>query len=105
MRRAQSRSRFDPDRTAGVPLLPEEPRSLAGTSALISNGRTDPIVAPEETERLAGLLRDAGADVEVAWQPGGHQLTRADVATARAWLERKRASVQKGGGAKPPGQR
>jgi phospholipase/carboxylesterase len=53
---------------------------------LISNGRVDPIVPLAETERLASLLRAAGAGVEVLLQPAGHQLTQADLAAAQAWL-------------------
>lgn len=69
-----------------VPLMPDPLPSLTGTHVLISNGRSDPLVSSEETERLAALLRDAGADVTLAWQPGGHQLTQSDLQTARAWL-------------------
>ena len=71
---------------AMVPLTPDPLPSLSGTRVLISNGRADPLVAPEETERLAELLRAAGADVTLEWQPGGHQLTQADIRAARAWL-------------------
>ncbi|HTI39759.1 MAG TPA: alpha/beta hydrolase [Vicinamibacterales bacterium] len=73
---------------AMVPLVPDPLPPLAGKHVLVSNGRADPTVPPAETERLVQLLRSAGADVTLAWQPGGHQLTEADVATARAWLER-----------------
>ena len=44
---------------------------LTAPACSISNGRMDPIVSPEETERLARLLQRAGADVEVHWQPAG----------------------------------
>jgi phospholipase/carboxylesterase/glyoxalase family protein len=67
-----------PDRQASL---------LAGTRVLISNGRIDPIVSPEETERLARLLQGAGADVEVHWQPAGHQLMPSDFAVAKTWLQ------------------
>lgn len=60
---------------------------LAGTRVLISNGRIDPIVSPEETERLARLLQREGADVEVHWQPAGHQLMPSDFAVAKTWLQ------------------
>ena len=60
---------------------------LAGARVLISNGRIDPIVSPEETERLATLLQRAGADVEVHWQPAGHQLMPSDFAVAKTWLQ------------------
>ena len=57
-----------------VPLEPDPLPSIGGTRVLISNGRVDPLVSEQETERLARLLQRAGADVEVHWQPAGHQL-------------------------------
>ena len=71
---------------AMVPLVPEPLPSLASTRVLLSSGRRDPLVAAVETERLATLLRKAGADVTLVWQPGGHELTREDVDAARSWL-------------------
>jgi predicted esterase len=70
-----------------VPLEPSPLPSIAGTRVLISNGRTDPIVSAGETERLAKLLQRAGADVEVHWQPAGHQLMPGDFAVAKTWLQ------------------
>jgi len=74
---------------AMVPLVPDfrQERPLAGARVLISNGNIDPIVPAEETERLARLLQQAGADVEVHWQPAGHQLMPADFAVAKTWLQ------------------
>jgi predicted esterase len=72
---------------AMVPLEPEPLPSIDGTRVLISNGRMDPIVSPDETERLAKLLQRAGADVEVQWQPAGHQLMPGDFAVAKTWLQ------------------
>ena len=69
-----------------VPLVPETLPKLAATPVLLSNGRSDPLVSPEETERLAVLLRSTGADVTVSWQNSGHELTDRDVITAREWL-------------------
>ena len=71
---------------AMVPLVPDSQPRLDGARVLISNGRQDPLVAPAETERLAGLLRGAGADVTVEWQQAGHELTQGDVAAAHRWL-------------------
>jgi predicted esterase len=70
-----------------VPFEPEPSASPTPVRVLISNGRMDPIVSPEETERLARLLQRAGADVEVHWQPAGHQLMPADFAVAKTWLQ------------------
>jgi predicted esterase len=74
---------------AMVPLVPEsrQPGALAGTRVLISNGEMDPIAGREETERLAGLLQERGADVEVHWQSAGHELMPGDFAVAKAWLQ------------------
>ena len=72
---------------AMVPLIPEPLPSLAATPVLLSNGRTDPLVSREQTERLHLLLQHAGADVTLEWQPAGHELTARDVDTARRWLE------------------
>jgi len=70
-----------------VPLEPDPLPSLTDFRALISNGKADPIVTTEETERLARLLQRAGADVELHWQPAGHQLMPADFNAARTWLD------------------
>ena len=69
-----------------VPLEPEHVPELQGTSVLVAGGRADPIVPQEQTDRLAELLRDAGAEVTVEWQPGGHGLTQGDVDTAQRWI-------------------
>lgn len=69
-----------------VPLEPDPLPALTGFHALISNGRSDPTVSPQETERLAKLLQRAGADVELHWQPADHQLMPSDFSAARTWL-------------------
>jgi predicted esterase len=72
---------------AMVPFEPDPVPALNGATVLISNGRIDPLVSPEETERLARLLQRAGAGVEVHWQPAGHQLMPSDFAVAKTWLQ------------------
>jgi len=72
---------------AMVPLVPDPLPSLPRTRVLLSNGTMDPIVSADETERLAKLFRDAGADVTLVWQPAGHVLTQGDVTAARQWLK------------------
>jgi predicted esterase len=71
---------------AMVPLVPEPLPSLAATPVFMSCGQADPLVPPQESERLAGLFRRAGADVAMVWQPAGHELTAGDVTQARDWL-------------------
>ena len=74
---------------AMVPLVPDsrQPNALAGTRVLISNGKMDPMVPADQTEQLARLLHERGADVEVHWQGAGHQLMPADFAVAKTWLQ------------------
>jgi phospholipase/carboxylesterase len=71
---------------AMVPLVPD-PLPHLDARVLISNGRIDPIVPAQETERLVHLLRSGGAAVDLRWQSAGHQLTQTDVSTARNWLQ------------------
>ena len=71
---------------AMVPLVPEPMPSLSGTHVLISNGERDPLVSASETGRLTGLFRAAGADVTLAWQPAGHELTQGDITAAEEWI-------------------
>ena len=57
---------------------------------LLSAGKFDPIARPETVGALAGMLRQAGAQVTVEIQPSGHELTAPDIAVARSWLEQNR---------------
>jgi predicted esterase/catechol 2,3-dioxygenase-like lactoylglutathione lyase family enzyme len=71
------------------PMVPFEPSpvpKLDGTSVFIGAGRGDTMVTPEQTERLVALLRSAGADVTVHWDPGGHTVSDGEVEAARQWI-------------------
>lgn len=78
-----------------VPFIPENAVSLIGTRVFIGAGEGDPIVPAAHSERLAELLQICGADVTLTWQPGGHTLTRADVAAAYDWLEASRQQEER----------
>jgi phospholipase/carboxylesterase len=71
---------------AMVPFEPETPPDLSETPVYLAAGHTDQIVPAENTERLAQLLREAGAEVTLDWQPGGHGIGRAEIEGARDWL-------------------
>lgn len=71
------------------PMLPLDPPpvpDLRGKSVLIVAGRRDPLVPAASTERLAGALQEAGAEVTVEWHPGGHGLIRSDVEAVARWF-------------------
>jgi len=74
---------------AMVPFEPTLVPNLEGKSVLMSQGRTDPLIPGVAAERLAGLLRHGGAQVDLAWQPGGHEIGRGDVIAAQEWLAKK----------------
>jgi predicted esterase len=71
-----------------VPFEPDVLPELAGTRVFVGAGREDAMVPAAQTERLATLLGDAGADVTVHWEPGGHAVAPGEVEAARAWLAR-----------------
>jgi phospholipase/carboxylesterase len=79
---------------AMVPFEPGAPAELSGHAVLLSQGRQDPLIPASGAERLAAILRAAGADVELAWQPGGHGLTQGDVTVASKWLAERTAAVR-----------
>jgi predicted esterase/catechol 2,3-dioxygenase-like lactoylglutathione lyase family enzyme len=71
------------------PMLPFEPEKLpdlSGTSVFIGAGDRDPMAPRQTVERLATVLRDAGADVTMHWTPGGHAITKEELAAAQEWM-------------------
>jgi predicted esterase len=71
---------------AMVPLVPEELPDLRGVPAFMGAGQFDSMIPPRQTEQLAQLLRQAGADVTLHWEPSSHALNRAEVQAATTWL-------------------
>ncbi|MBK9711296.1 MAG: alpha/beta hydrolase [Kouleothrix sp.] len=71
---------------AMVPLVPEELPDLRGVPVFMGAGQLDALIPPAQTEGLAQLLRQAGADVTLHWEPGNHALNQAEVEAAAAWL-------------------
>jgi phospholipase/carboxylesterase len=76
-----------------VPFVPEPLPDLAHTPILISAGRMDPIVPISQTEQLATLLQECGADVTTHWHNGGHAITHEDVHITQIWLRKKRNTL------------
>jgi|SRR5205085_8063625 len=68
---------------AMVPLTPASQPNLAPLRALICSGKHDPIIPMENAERLAIMLREAGADVTLRVEEAGHELTRGDLVAAK----------------------
>jgi phospholipase/carboxylesterase len=72
---------------AMVPLVPENLPDLSSVRVWIGAGSQDPIIPTSETQRLAELLRSAGADVTIRFFNAGHGLTSSEVETADQWLK------------------
>jgi phospholipase/carboxylesterase len=71
---------------AMVPFEPEVTPDLSGMPVLLAAGRMDRMILPENTERLAEILREAGAEVDLRWRDTGHALTYEEVGEAKEWL-------------------
>ncbi len=48
----------------------------------------DTMTPPDNTERLAAILGEAGADLDLRWKNVGHPLTHEEIEEARDWLSR-----------------
>jgi phospholipase/carboxylesterase len=71
---------------AMAPFEPDVVPDLSGMPVFLAAGRMDQMIAPENTERLAEILRRAGADLDLRWRNTGHALTYEEVAEAKEWL-------------------
>jgi phospholipase/carboxylesterase len=71
---------------AMVPFEPEETHDLSGMPVFLAAGRRDQMIPPQNTERLAEILTQAGADLDLRWRDTGHGLTYEEVAEAKDWL-------------------
>ena len=71
-----------------IPFEPETPPALDDTRVFIGAGRADHMVPTAQTERLAELLRECGADVTLHWETGGHTITPTEITAAQGWLAR-----------------
>lgn len=71
---------------AMVPFEPDKTPDLSRIPVYLAAGRSDQMVPPENTERLAQVLREAGADVTLDWQPGGHGIGPDEIQAAQTWF-------------------
>ena len=68
---------------AMVPLVPPLLPDLSGRPVFLSAGTNDPIIPAENVERLAALLRQAGANLELVCNSTGHQLGSKEIVLAQ----------------------
>jgi len=71
---------------AMVPFEPEESPDLSGMPVFLAAGRKDQMIPPQNAERLAEILTEADADLDLRWRDTGHALSYEEVAEAKDWL-------------------
>jgi phospholipase/carboxylesterase/glyoxalase family protein len=71
---------------AMVTLEPEQLPDLEHKPVFMGSSRIDPLIPPDNTERLVTLLQRAGAEVSLHWFNGGHTITHEEVRHAKVWL-------------------
>jgi predicted esterase len=72
-----------------VPFTMDFTPDLRDAHVLLASGKRDPIVHPEQVDRLAAMFELAGADVTIYWHDGGHELGQDDLASAKNWLSQQ----------------
>lgn len=70
------------------PLIPFAPPSadFAGRKVLITAGRGDPIAPAAATDRLASYFRANGAETNLVWHNGGHEIRQEELHAIQAFL-------------------
>ncbi len=71
---------------AMLPFDPPQVPDLSGMPVLILSGASDELIPSTQRDRLATLLKSAGATVSYQVLPTGHGLTKDDVAIAKHWI-------------------
>jgi phospholipase/carboxylesterase len=78
---------------ATIPLSNPAPVDLTGKPVFIASGMRDAMIPLEGAKRLTSVLQQQGAVVEHRTQPSGHELSQADVALAKQWLQARSSSA------------
>jgi phospholipase/carboxylesterase len=78
---------------ATLPFEPDRLPDLSGKRVLLLSGKADPMTPAAASDRLAALLRQAGASVDHEILPAGHGLTQHDLVLTRNWWNQRAAHV------------
>ncbi|WP_417309355.1 alpha/beta hydrolase [Devosia sp.] len=69
-----------------IPFTPPPQPGLKGKRILATAGRNDPIAPAQSAEALAAYFTAQGADVEIFWHDGGHEIRREELLAIQAFL-------------------
>ncbi len=70
-----------------IPWAPDPQPGLAGRRVLITAGKRDPICPAPQTRALAAYLTAQGAQVDLVWHPGGHEIRQEEIQAVQRFLE------------------
>ncbi|MBI1256969.1 MAG: alpha/beta hydrolase fold domain-containing protein [Chloroflexi bacterium] len=76
-----------------VPLVPEQAPDLSAAHILMESGTVDSLIPLPQSEKLAQMFREYGADVKFDKQPADHRLTNADLVAVQQWLQQQQAAI------------
>ena len=72
-----------------VPWQPADDPRLAALRVLITAGEQDPICPPQQTRALAEFFERQGAETEIDWHFGGHELRDSEVEALKRWSDNR----------------
>ena len=75
-----------------IPFAPPAQPGLAGKPVLITAGRQDPIGPAATTQALADYFTAQGAQPQLVWHNGGHEVRQTELMAARDFLNTKVAA-------------
>lgn len=70
-----------------IPWVPADQSGLAGKRVLITAGRRDEICPAALSEKLGVYFEQQGAEIELLWHDGGHELRQTEVDAAKEFYE------------------
>ena len=70
-----------------IPWTPEPIAEIAGRKVLITAGQRDPIAPAPRTQALADWFVAQGAETEIAWHEGGHDVPQSELMAVAAFLK------------------
>jgi phospholipase/carboxylesterase len=69
-----------------IPWVPAPQPGLSGRRVLVTAGERDPICPAPLTRSLAEYFGSQGADVDLAWHPGGHEIRQEELGAIQRFL-------------------
>ena len=71
---------------AMMPFEPAERPDLKSKKILMLSGLMDTIIPPDNAQKLAEILKESGALVDIRMKPTGHGLIQSDFADIKNWI-------------------